>query len=122
MASASRAITQILRPIARQATKQQATRTFVTAARSTVRNTNALKVAAGGYGKIGGYGGQQVRGVKTIDFAGTKETVYGMLLIFSGWAMSPPPMGCRIYAIVVSIRVLPIYTYHDLRFYCMSKC
>jgi len=71
---ASRSFTKALRsPLARQlASPATQRRTFVAAAgavrASAVKARPALAGAA-----------QQSRGVKTIDFAGTKEDVYGML-------------------------------------------
>ena len=70
---ASKNISRTLRPLARQlATPAVQRRTFV-AASSLVRATavQAARPAAA----------QQVRGVKTIDFAGHKETVYGSLFL-----------------------------------------
>lgn len=72
---ASRGFSKALRaPMARQLTGGSATqqRTFI-AARSLVRaSTQASKVAAAPVQQ------QQTRGVKTVDFAGHKEDVYGM--------------------------------------------
>lgn len=69
---ASRSFSKSLRPLARQVTAsprlQQ--RSF-TAARTAVRASAVAAVARPALF-------QQVRGVKTIDFAGHKEDVYGM--------------------------------------------
>jgi len=71
MASASRAFTRALRPLARQAAgatpRAAAMRTFVSAVTASKRAViTAPKCAV-----------VQMRGVKTIDFAGVPETVYG---------------------------------------------
>lgn len=64
---ASRTFSRALRsPLAKQL-RAPAHRTFVSALNASARPTAARAVAAA----------QQVRGVKTIDFAGTKEDVYG---------------------------------------------
>jgi ketol-acid reductoisomerase len=66
---ASRPVTRALRQTARQLVAAPAQkRTFVSALRAGV--TAAPKAAVTS-------NFQQTRGVKTIDFAGTKETVYG---------------------------------------------
>jgi ketol-acid reductoisomerase len=63
----SRTFSRALRsPLAKQLSAP-ARRTFVSALNASARPTAARAVAAS----------QQVRGVKTIDFAGTKEDVYG---------------------------------------------
>jgi ketol-acid reductoisomerase len=68
---ASRPVTRALRQTARQLAASPAhKRTFVSALRAGV--TAAPKAAVT-------IQFQQTRGVKTIDFAGTKETVYGKL-------------------------------------------
>lgn len=72
---ASRTFSRALRsPLAKQLSAP-ARRTFVSALNASARP--AVARAAGGYG------GQQVRGVKTIDFAGVKEDVYGMAFSIS---------------------------------------
>ena len=55
--------------LAKQLTGASARRTFVSALNASARPTVARAAVASS---------QQVRGVKTIDFAGTKEDVYGM--------------------------------------------
>jgi hypothetical protein len=72
-AMASRSFSKSARsPLARQlAAPRVQQRTFV-AARSLVRRGAVARPAA-----IAGPAQQQIRGVKTIDFAGTKEDVYG---------------------------------------------
>jgi ketol-acid reductoisomerase len=66
----SRSFSKALRPLARQlASPAVQRRTFVAAA-GAVR-ASAVRAAAAP--------AQQVRGVKTIDFAGSKEDVYGEL-------------------------------------------
>jgi hypothetical protein len=71
--SAARGFSKALRPLARQAARPAQRRTIVSAlnAASKARPTAVKAVAA-----------QQVRGVKTIDFAGHKEEVFGMSLSF----------------------------------------
>lgn len=71
---ASRTFSKSIRsPLARQlASGHIQQRTFI-AARQLVRAAVARPAA------IAGPAQQQVRGVKTIDFAGTTEDVYGML-------------------------------------------
>ena len=65
---ASRAFSRALRsPLAKQF-NAPARRTFVSALNAAARRPAARAVVASA---------QQVRGVKTIDFAGTKEDVYG---------------------------------------------
>lgn len=67
---AARNCTKALRPLARQlATPAVQRRTFVAAA-SAVRASVAVKAVAAP-------ARQQVRGVKTMDFAGHKEEVHG---------------------------------------------
>lgn len=67
---ASRTFTRALRsPLAKQLSAP-ARRTFVSALNASARPTAARAAVAA----------QQVRGVKTIDFAGVKEDVYGMFL------------------------------------------
>lgn len=62
-----------MRPVARQLTKSAAQkRTFVAALGAATRATAAVARPA-----LAGRIQQQTRGVKTIDFAGTKEDVYG---------------------------------------------
>jgi ketol-acid reductoisomerase len=66
---ASRAFSRALRsPLAKQLVAPTR-RTFVSAINASTRPTTRAVVASA----------QQVRGVKTIDFAGTKEEVYGKL-------------------------------------------
>lgn len=69
-AMASRTLSKTLRaPVARQLVAPRvAQRTFVTASRSAVRAAAVARPAVAQ---------QQVRGVKTIDFAGHKEEVHG---------------------------------------------
>jgi ketol-acid reductoisomerase len=72
---ASRSFSKALRsPMARQLTSSTAAqqRTFV-AARTLVRATAQVSKAA-----TASPVQQQIRGVKTVDFAGHKEDVYGM--------------------------------------------
>jgi ketol-acid reductoisomerase len=78
---ASRTASKALRSSAsRQLTAQapaSARRSFVTAVNGSGRRATALAAS-----RLGGYGAvaapiQQARGVKTIDFAGVKEKVYG---------------------------------------------
>jgi len=77
---ASRGFSKVIRPtVARQAVvapavRPQQQRTLVMAARNLVRAA-AGSVAARSAVSVPV---QQVRGVKTIDFAGSKEDVYGM--------------------------------------------
>lgn len=66
---AARNCTKALRPLARLATPAVQRRTFVAAANA-ARASVAVKAVAGP-------ARQQVRGVKTMDFAGHKEDVYG---------------------------------------------
>lgn len=67
---ASRTFSRALRsPLVKQLSAP-ARRTFVSALNASARPTATRAVAAA----------QQVRGVKTIDFAGTKEQVYGEYL------------------------------------------
>lgn len=65
---AARTFSRVARPVARQLTAP-ARRTFVSAINASARPSAARAVVGAS---------QQVRGVKTIDFAGTKEKVYGM--------------------------------------------
>lgn len=77
---ASRNLSKALRGPARQlaSAPRVQQRTFVAAARSAVRvGAVARPVAAGPVQ-------QQIRGVKTIDFAGHKEDVYGKSLSLLG--------------------------------------
>ncbi|KAF4511910.1 hypothetical protein G6O67_001110 [Ophiocordyceps sinensis] len=70
---ASRSVSKALRaPLARTLGLQQ--RSYL-AARNLTRATAAVARPA-----IAGPAQQQIRGVKTIDFAGVKEDVYGMQL------------------------------------------
>lgn len=70
---ASRNFSKALRPLARQlASPAVQQRTFVAAAGAVRASAVAARVAAAP-------AKQQVRGVKTIDFAGSKEDVYGEL-------------------------------------------
>jgi len=65
---ASRTLSRAIRsPLAKQLSAP-ARRTFVSAINASARPTARAAVASA----------QQVRGVKTIDFAGVKEDVYGM--------------------------------------------
>ncbi|RAL64455.1 hypothetical protein DID88_001931 [Monilinia fructigena] len=64
---AARTFSRVARPAARQLTAP-ARRTFVSAINASARPSAARAVV--------GVSQQQVRGVKTIDFAGTKEKVY----------------------------------------------
>lgn len=67
---ASRQISRALRsPLAKQF-NAPARRTFVSAINAAARRPAAKAAVAAS---------QQVRGVKTIDFAGTKEVVYGKM-------------------------------------------
>lgn len=69
---ASRTFSRALRsPLAKQLSAP-ARRTFVSALNASARPSVARAAVASA---------QQVRGVKTIDFAGTKEDVYGMLML-----------------------------------------
>lgn len=71
---ASRTISRALRsPLAKQLSAP-ARRTFVSAINASARPMAARAVASA----------QQVRGVKTIDFAGVKEDVYGLLIELNG--------------------------------------
>ena len=67
---ASRTFSRALRPHLARNASFPARRTLVTALNAAARPMAARAVM--------GMASQQVRGVKTIDFAGTKETVYGM--------------------------------------------
>jgi hypothetical protein len=70
---ASRQLSRALRsPLAKQF-NAPARRTFVSAVNAAARRPAQRAVVASA---------QQVRGVKTIDFAGTKEKVFGMLCVF----------------------------------------
>lgn len=79
--SAARSFTKALRPLARQAIAPAQRRTLTTALRAAARPAARKAVV----------GATQVRGVKTIDFAGHKEEVYGMLL--SLVALNSVPVG-----------------------------
>lgn len=69
---ASRSFSKALRsPMARQLTSATQQRTFI-AARSLVRASAQVNKAF-----VAAPAQQQVRGVKTVDFAGHKEDVYG---------------------------------------------
>lgn len=71
--------------MARQlATPAVSRRTFVAAANGAVRATAAKGAARPVVAR------QQVRGVKTIDFAGVKEDVYGKLLLSLNWQSCNP--------------------------------
>lgn len=76
MASTSRQTTRAFR----QASRQMAAAPAAAQRRTFVSALNAARsgVAAQGPRVTVSAGFQQTRGVKTIDFAGTKETVYGM--------------------------------------------
>jgi ketol-acid reductoisomerase len=67
---ASRTFSRALRSPLTKQLSAPARRTFVSALNASARPAAARAVAAA----------QQVRGVKTIDFAGTKEQVYGEYL------------------------------------------
>ena len=70
---ASRTFSRALRsPLARQLSTP-ARRTFVSAINASARRTARAAVGPA----------QQTRGLKTIDFAGTKEDVYGTLYNFT---------------------------------------
>jgi ketol-acid reductoisomerase len=70
---ASRSFSKALRPLARQlATPAVQQRTFMAAAGAVRASAVAARVAAAVPAQQ-----QQVRGVKTMDFAGSKEDVYG---------------------------------------------
>lgn len=72
--SAARGFASALRPAARQLTKSAGQkRTFVAAINAATRASAVARPAVAGLAR------QQVRGVKTIDFAGVKEDVYGKL-------------------------------------------
>jgi hypothetical protein len=76
---ASRTFSRALRsPLAKQLSAP-ARRTFVSALNASTRPTVTRAAVASA---------QQVRGVKTIDFAGTKEDVYGMFLSLHSWAQN----------------------------------
>lgn len=69
---ASKAFSKTLRaPIARQLIAPRVAQRSYTVARSATRAVAAARPALAGLSQ------QQVRGVKTIDFAGVKEDVYG---------------------------------------------
>jgi ketol-acid reductoisomerase len=69
----SRSFSKALRPLARQLASPAAQRrTFIAAAGAVRASAVAARAAAPAQ--------QQVRGVKTIDFAGSKEDVYGELI------------------------------------------
>lgn len=68
----ARGFSNAVRPVARQLTKSAVQRrTFVAALGAASRATAVARPAVAGPVQ------QQIRGVKTIDFAGTKEDVYG---------------------------------------------
>lgn len=70
----SRTLSRAVRsPLARQLVKPAQTRSFVSA----LTATRATVIA--GRAAIAGPAQQQIRGVKTVDFAGHKEKVYGEL-------------------------------------------
>jgi ketol-acid reductoisomerase len=72
---ASRSFSKTLRsPLARQVASPRVQQRSFTAARGLVRAVAAARPAVA-------VSQQQVRGVKTIDFAGVKEDVYGELAI-----------------------------------------
>lgn len=71
----ARGFSNAVRPVARQLTKSAVQRrTFVSALGAATRATAAVARPA-----LAGSIQQQTRGLKTIDFAGTKEDVYGEL-------------------------------------------
>lgn len=71
----ARGFSSAVRPVARQLTKSAVQRrTFVAAMGAATRATAAVARPA-----LAGPVQQQTRGVKTIDFAGVKEDVYGKL-------------------------------------------
>ena len=77
---ASRTASRALRQTARQlATPAVQRRTLVT-------GLNAARASAVAVPKVAAPVFSQTRGVKTIDFAGTKEKVYGMLA-HSNWGL-----------------------------------
>lgn len=70
----ARGFTSALRPAARQLTRSAGQkRTFVAALNAAARTSAVARPAVTGFAQ------QQIRGVKTIDFAGVKEDVYGEL-------------------------------------------
>lgn len=69
--TASRAATRALRQLSRPAAHQQ--RTFLTAALNAGRQTAPKQLLPKAT-----FAAQQTRGIKTVDFAGTKEDVFGM--------------------------------------------
>lgn len=70
---ASKAFSKTLRaPIARQLIAPRVAQRSYIAARSATRAVAAARPALAGLSQ------QQVRGLKTVDFAGVKEDVYGM--------------------------------------------
>lgn len=84
---ASRSFTKTLRaPVARQlaSVPRVQQRTFVAAARAAVRAGAVARPVAAGPAQ------QQARGMKTIDFAGHKEDVYGKLSHRLGDLKKPP--------------------------------
>lgn len=84
---ASRSFTKTLRaPVARQlaSVPRVQQRTFVAAARAAVRAGAVARPVAAGPAQ------QQIRGVKTIDFAGHKEDVYGKLFSRLGGFRATP--------------------------------
>lgn len=75
---ASRSFSKALRPLARQLASSSPAvqqRTFVAAAGAVRATAVAARVA--GAGAAAPARQQQTRGVKTMDFAGSKEEVYG---------------------------------------------
>lgn len=68
---ASRPVTRALRQSARQLATPAQKRTFVSALSAGAKKAAPRAAVTSQF--------QQTRGVKTIDFAGTKETVYGRL-------------------------------------------
>lgn len=69
----ARGFASALRPAARQLTRSSAgqKRTFVAALNAAARTSAVARPAVAGIAQ------QQIRGIKTIDFAGVKEDVYG---------------------------------------------
>ena len=74
-------------PLARQLASPRVQQRSFAAARSLVRAGAVARPAA-----IAGAAQQQVRGVKTIDFAGQKEDVYGMEIIRYSRALGEYPI------------------------------
>lgn len=85
---ASRSFSKALRaPLARQAASPRVQQRTFTAARSLVRATAAAAPRQA-------VAHQQVRGVKTIDFAGVKEEVHGKLSPRTQWLVFTSLVCC----------------------------